>query len=305
MRNFFKIFLFILGLISTAQAQQDAMYSQYVFNMMAINPAYTGNRNAISASAFYRSQWSGIDGAPRTGNVTVQSPLNGERMGLGIQVFDDRLGITSTTGAIGSYAYHLTLNNEAKLSFGLQASAMQYKANYGSVDLGSGAAIDPAFSQNVSKTIANAGAGAFYHTEKFYAGLSALDLLPNKLNENTELSARQVPHFFFTTGYVFPVGEDFKFKPSVLVKAVKGAPVEGDIQATFWIKDFISVGGLYRTNADVSGLLGIQVSPQFYLGYAYDASTTALKRFNSGSHEIMIRYEFSFDRNKILSPRFF
>jgi type IX secretion system PorP/SprF family membrane protein len=196
------------------------------------------------------------------------------------------------------------------LAFGIQGNVSQYRADYSSVLLnGSGSTFDPAFSDNISKILFNFGTGVYYNTDKFYIGLSAQDLIDNKLTTyeapNSDIRSAQSMHIFLASGYVFPVSEDFKFKPSFLIKGVKGAPVEADINATLWIKDVIGIGAQYRTSADIAGMIEIQASPQFRLGYSYDYSTTSLKNFNSGSHEIMLRYEFGFERGKILSPRYF
>ena len=301
--------LLTLSLVSalsvSVQAQQDAMYSQYMFNTLAINPAYAGSRNVVSATALYRNQWSGIDGAPKTGTLTVDAPIANKKIGLGIQLFTDKLGITQTNGATLSAAYRIR-KDQGSLSFGIQSAFSQYRANFTDVSLGS-VSYDPAFAENVNKMIFNVGTGAYYNSDKFYVGLSVLDLIPNNLTDfNTSTSgSRQRAHLFLAAGYVFPLAEDFKLKPSFLVKAVKGAPIEGDINAALWIKDVFSVGIQYRTSADIGAMLEIQATPQIRLGYAYDRSTTALKNFNNGSHEIMLRYEFGFDKGKILSPRYF
>lgn len=303
------LFMAMHGL-NKAFAQQDAMYSQYMFNSLAINPAYAGSRNVLSATALFRSQWTGIAGAPKTGTFTIDAPIDEKRIGLGLQVFSDKLGITSTTGAVASYAYRIRME-KGTLSFGLQASGSQYKADYTSAILDpENSGNDPAFSANANKFLFNFGTGVYYNSDRFYIGLSAPELLTNKLHNNTtELEngpvAKQAIHLFFAAGYVFPLSDEFKLKPSVLFKGVKGAPLEGDFNATLWIKDVIAVGAQYRTNADVSGLLELQLSPQIRLGYAYDHSITPLSNYNSGGHEMMLRYEFGFEGNKILSPRYF
>ncbi|MGV3706029.1 MAG: type IX secretion system membrane protein PorP/SprF [Arcticibacter sp.] len=290
-------------------AQQNPMYSQYMFNTMAINPAYAGSRNVVSATALHRNQWSGMEGAPKTTTLTIDAPFRSKRVGVGLQLINDQLGISKTTGAVLSYAYRIRMD-KGSLAFGVQGSGVQYRADYTSVDLGSGGVYDPAFSENVNKMLFNFGTGVYYNSDKFYVGLSAQDLL------NTRITEYEAPedyaggsfknlHLFFATGYVFTLDETFKLKPSVLVKAVKGAPLEGDLNAMLWINDVIAVGGQYRTNADVAGILEVQASPQIRIGYSYDHSVTRLRNFNSGSHEIMLRYEFGFERGKILSPRYF
>ncbi len=308
----YKIFLLSIYLLTfcyTANAQQDAMYSQYMFNTLAINPAYAGSRNVVSATALYRNQWVGIAGAPETATFSIDAPINAKRMGVGFQAYSDKAGIIKNNGVSAAYSYRLRME-KATLSFGMQAGIKQYRADFASVNLNqSNTFIDPAFAQNVDKVLFDVGAGVYFNTDKFYFGISAMDLLRNRFSSyqsvNFSLGSREEIHYFLSTGVVLPLNDDFKLKPSALVKAVKGAPVEGDINLTLWIKDVIAIGGQYRTSADIAGMLEIQATPQIRIGYAYDYSTTELRKFNSGSHEIMLRYEFGFNSNKFLSPRYF
>ena len=287
-------------------AQQDAMYTQYMFNTLAINPAYAGSRNVISATALMRSQWSGIKGAPKTQTFTIDAPIDGKKVGLGLQLFSDKLGRTSNTGAVASYAYRIRME-KASLSFGLQGSISQFNTDYNSIELDpSGLSTDPAFMGNNKKSIFNVGTGVYYNTDRFYAGLSSPKLMNNILpGSQTSDQNRQAFHVFLMTGYVFSLNNSFKLKPSVLFKGVSGAPLEADINTSLWIKDAISIGVQYRTGADISGLLEIQATPQIRFGYAYDYNTTQLGNYNSGSHELMLRYEFGFQRSKVITPRYF
>lgn len=284
------------------------MYSQYMFNTLAINPAYAGSRNVVSATALFRNQWTGIDGAPKTGTLSVDAPLLDKQLGIGAQIFTDKLGIMQTNGGTLSAAYRIRMD-KGSLSFGIQTVFSQYRANFTEVPLNSAAAYDPAFADNVSKFLFNVGTGVYYNSDKFYIGLSALDLMPNNLTKyesnNIAMGSKQALHLFLATGYVFPLSPDFKLKPSVLIKGVKGAPIEADLNAALWIKDVVSIGAQYRTAADIGAMIEVQASPQIRIGYSYDRSTTPLKNFNTGSHEIMLRYEFGFDKGKILSPRYF
>lgn len=306
-----KILVFI-GFIVFAEplfAQQNAMFSQYMFNALAINPAYAGSRNVVAATALYRNQWVGIEGAPKTGTFTIDAPFSGERLGMGFQVISDKIGITTTTGLVMSGAYRIPIN-DGSLSFGLQGSMNNYHAGFTSVNLNpSGPIPDQAFQDDVNKTLYNFGSGVYYNTNRFYAGFSIQDLVRNRLNVDTisdgDITARQSAHGYLTTGYVFPLGMDLDLKTSVLVKGVSGAPVQGDFNATLWIKGVFALGAEYRTSADISALMELKVSPQVRIGYAYDKSITVLRKFNSGSHEFMLRYEFSFDRSRTLSPRYF
>ncbi len=304
-----KYFTFLLLLIPAtgAMAQQNAMFTQYMFNTLALNPGYAGSRNVVSATALVRSQWTGIEGAPKTGTFTIDAPFMDKRLGVGLQLLTDKLGVTQTNAAAISLAYRIPLDR-GTLSFGLQGDVNQYKANLTSVELGSAPGYDPAFSNNVNKTLFNFGTGAYYSSDRFYLGLSAQNLVPNRLSEQGDgepLSGKQAVHVFLASGYVFPVGTDLNLKPSFLIKYVKGAPIEGDINGTLWIKDVLGVGLQYRTSADVTALIEIQATPQIRLGYSYDRSVTRLQNFNSGSHEIMLRYEFGFEKGRIITPRYF
>lgn len=290
-------------------AQQSAMFSQYMFNTLAINPAYAGSRNVMAATALYRNQWVGIDGAPKTGTFTMDAPFAGKRIGLGMQVVSDKIGITNSTGLVLSSAYRIP-TNVGSLSFGMQGSIHAYHAGFSNVDLDpSGPVADPAYTSDINKSLFNFGSGVYYNSSRFYAGLSVLDFVRNRLNVDSisanTVTARQSTHAYLATGYVFPLGYDFNLKTSVLFKGVKGAPVQADLNATLWIKEMIAIGAEYRTSADISALLELRVTPQVRIGYAYDKSITALRKYNSGSHEFMLRYEFSFDRDRTLSPRYF
>lgn len=290
-------------------AQQNAMFSQYMFNTLAINPAYAGSRNVVAATALYRNQWIGIEGAPKTGTFTVDAPFANERIGLGAQIVSDKIGIVRTTAGVLSAAYRIPMN-DGSLSFGVQGSVNQYHAGFSDVTLDPGGPIgDPGFKDDINKTLFNFGSGIYYNNSRMYVGLSVQDFVRNRLNDTintaSDVTARQSAHGYLAMGYVFPLGFDFNLKTSVLVKGVMGAPVQGDFGATLWIKDMVAIGAEYRTSADVSALLELRVTPQVRLGYAYDRSITALRGFNSGSHEFMLRYEFSFDRDKMLSPRYF
>lgn len=299
-----------LCLSANVLAQQNALFSQYMFNTLAINPAYAGSRNVVAATALYRNQWVGIDGAPKTGTFTVDAPFASERIGLGVQIISDKIGITSTTSGVLSAAYRIPLKN-GNLSFGMEGIVSGYHAGFSDVNLDpAGPVGDPGFAEDIRKTLFNFGSGIYYSSERFYMGLSIKDFVANRLNNNDlstsdDITARQSAHGYLATGYVFPLGMDFNLKTSVLVKGVRGAPVQGDFNATLWIKNIFAIGGEYRTSADISILSEVRVTPQVRIGYAYDRSTTILRDYNSGSHEFMLRYEFSFDRASTLSPRYF
>lgn len=303
----FKIFL--LCAITRSYAQQDAMYTQYMFNTLAINPAYAGSRNVLSVTGLFRSQWVGVDGAPETQTLSFDTAIPDKRVGIGFQAFNDKIGITKTTGAFATYAYRIRMETST-LAFGIQGGVTNFRANFADVQLNTGSIPDVAFSQNVNTFLPNFGTGVYFNSDKFYVGLSAPHLLNNTLTNNSTivtngLISKQYLHLFLASGYVFDIGQDFKLKPSFLLKGVRGAPIELDVNANFWIKDVIAVGGQYRSNADVSAMFEAQVSPQIRIGYSYDRSVTRLVNYNSGSHELMLRYEFGFENDRILAPRYF
>ena len=305
-----KLLLIVLWLVvSNIHAQQQPIYTQYMFNMLAINPAYAGSHEALGATALFRKQWVGIPGAPQTTTLGVEAPANNDWIGLGLQLFNDQIGVEKTTGIVTSYAFRMHVTSEEdELAMGVQFGASNFSADYTKVDL-----IymnDPSFAGNVVNVwLPSFGAGFYYHNDHFYAGLSAPNLLTSALKNKSvvtqsAVSAIQTTHFFFTTGYVIDLNEDLKLKPSVLVKAVAGAPIQTDINANLWINDIISVGASYQTGSAVSGMLEVMLTPQLRIGYAYDRSINGLGVFNQGSHEVMLRLELK-NNDKVSHPRYF
>jgi len=308
MKRYLVLITFLILGWASATAQQDAMYSQYMFNMMGVNPAYAGSRGVLSATALYRRQWVGIDGAPETSTISFDMATRDNKVGLGIQAFNDKIGIMRTTGFYGTYAYRIRFENKGTLAVGLQGGLSNFRADLTKVDLID--EDDVAFSQNINVLLPCFGAGVYYNTDRFYAGFSVPNLVKSYLRKDAvyyraDVVAKKYMHFFFIAGYVFDLNEDLKLKPSALVKAVRGAPVQWDINTNLWIKDVISIGASYRTGDAISGLLEVQCTDQFRIGYAYDHTISNLVKFNQGTHEIMLRYEFGWEKGKVLSPRYF
>ncbi len=294
MKRIIILFSLILCQLSVL-GQQDAMYSQYLFNKLAINPAYAGSRGISSASALFRTQWVGIKGAPVTKTVSYDGPLRNNKIGLGIQAFNYQMGITNLNGAFVSYSYRINFS-ASTLAFGLQGGASHIKADLNSVKLGTQGQ-DQAFSQNINEVFLNFGTGAYYNTEKFYVGFSVPHLLRNRLRTDYDessdgLVSRQHLNIFLTSGYEFRLGEDFKLTPSFLLRGMQGSPARLDLNANMWIKDRFSVGLQYRISEAIGAILEVNITPQISMGYSYDRSITKLIEFNSGSHEIMLAYKF-------------
>ncbi len=299
--------VFILIVSVTAKAQQQPMYSQYMFNMLNINPAYAGSRGVVTATALYRDQWVGIDGAPKTVSLGFDMPFKEKKIGIGFQAYDDRLGIERTTGFNASYAFRIQLSESGTLSLGLQAGILNYRANY--TEVRTFQSNDPAFSQNINGILPAAAAGVYYNSDKFYIGLSTPALLKTKISYDGVAQVDGVTgrdlHLYLTSGFVMNINQDLVLKPSVLIKAVSGAPVEYDMNANLWIQNTISFGFSYRTGDAYVGMAELQLSRQLRLGYAYDKTFNNLGNLNSGTHELMLRMEFGSSNGKVASPRYF
>ena len=305
MRIMKKIILasLITILFVEAKAQQDAMYSQYMFNYLLVNPGYAGSRDVMSVTGMYRKQWINIDGAPSTRTFSGDLPLANEKMGVGLTLFKDQIGIESNTGVYGSYAYRIRLTNRGTLSFGANVGFTQYTANLTGVTQPNGN--DPAFSGNIREMNPNFGFGMFYSTDKFYLSASLPHIVNTKLASLAQLESQLKRHYFLGAGYVFSVSPNVRVKPSVLIKAVEGAPVQSDFNVNVWYADRIGIGASYRTGDAFVGMLEFQATTGLRFGYSYDITTTRLSRYASGTHEIMVRYEFATLKKKIVTPRYF
>ncbi len=302
------ILLIVLMVISARlTAQQQPMYSQYMFNMLNINPAYAGSRGTTSLTALYRNQWVGVPGAPRTSSFSFDMPLNEKKIGVGFQLYDDRLGIERTTGLNAFYAFRIPIAERGTLSLGLQAGVLNYQANY--TEVATFQPNDPAFSSNVSGILPSAAAGVYYNSDRFYIGLSTPALLKTKVTYKNAAEIASVSstdlHLYLATGFVMNLSQDLALKPSMLVKAVSGAPVEVDINANLWIQNTLSIGGSYRTGDAIVGMVEFQLNKQLRFGYAYDKTFSNLGTLNNGTHELMLRMEFGSSAGRVSSPRYF
>lgn len=297
----------ILGLSFTQNifAQQDPMFTQYMFNTLAVNPGYAGSRGALNITGLYRNQWVGIDGAPTTQNLYAHTPIINKNMAVGLSIVNDKIGPLNQTMMYGDYSYTIKVTEKSKLAFGLKAGVNIIKGKYTEVDITT--PNDDAFATNINyKPLPNFGFGMYYHSERWYVGLSTPKLLENKIEatiDYTKLSERR--HFFLIAGYVFDINETVKFKPSTLIKVTAGAPVSIDLTANFLFHDRIWLGASYRVSDSFSALLQLQLNDQLRLGYAYDYTLSKLSKYNYGTHEIMLSYDFIFRKDKILSPRYF
>jgi type IX secretion system PorP/SprF family membrane protein len=283
-------------------AQQQVMFTQYMFNGLAINPAYAGSHQTVSMTALMRQQWTGLDGAPSTQTFSVHSPMRKERFSLGLLFLHDKIGVTNQNGIYGSYAYRIPISNKGKLAFGLQAGATFYNALFSKVSI-----TDPTFKNDVRLAKPNVGFGVYYNTDRFYVGFSMPQLIQTTFDKNNpDSDSKLVRHYFASAGYVFDLGPGLKLKPNVLLKAVSGAPVELDLNMNSLFRDVLWVGLSWRTFDSFDAILQFQINDQFQVGYSYDfATTTELRRVNGGSHELMLNYRFTFNKSRLITPRYF
>lgn len=300
--------LLFFGIVGTVQAQQDAQYTQYMYNTVSVNPAYAGSRGHLSIAALYRNQWLGLDGAPETQTLNIHTPMGYRGVGLGISVVNDKIGPTSETYFDVDFSYTIQTSFEGKLSFGLKASAHMLDIRYSELDEFE---IDPQLQsqQDIqNKFSPNIGAGVYYHTDRFYAGLSAPRILETThFDESSVSTAKEQINLYAITGYVWDLNPFLKFKPTLLTKVVQGAPLQVDLSANFMLNERFIGGVAYRWDAAFSGLFGFMVSDQLMIGLAYDREITELgaATFNDGSFEVILRYDFLRNIGNLKSPRFF
>lgn len=310
MKKLLPFILFPMSLL--VQAQQDPQFTQYMYNTLSYNPAYAGQRDVLSATALYRTQWVGLDGAPETTTVSIHSPISFQsKIGLGLNIIHDELGPTKETYFDIDFSYKIQITPFSDLAFGLKVGGNLLDVDFSQLQLEN--PNDPAFQENIDNEFnPNFGVGVFYSSDKWYVGLSAPNLIEtdhfdrsdnsNSTSSRTLLASERI-HYFLMGGYVFDLSPDWQFKPATIFKLVEGAPLQWDASANFMFRETVVVGAAYRWSAAVSGLVGFQITDNLFLGYAYDSDTTNLGEFNSGSHEIFLRFEIA--RARIRSPRFF
>ena len=297
-----------LGLAQGLVAQQDAQYTQYMYNTVSVNPGYAGSRGNLSIAALHRSQWLGLEGAPKTQTLNVHSPIGYGGVGLGLSVVNDQIGPTSETYFDADFSYTLQLADERRLSFGLKGSVHLLDIRFSELTQDPNNP-DGTLQQDIQNRLSpNIGAGVYYHTETFYAGLSVPRFLETTHFEESSLStAKEQMNFYFISGYVWDFNPLWKFKPTLLTKMTMGAPLQVDVSANFMYNEKFIMGAAYRWDAALSAMVGFHISPAFLIGLSYDREITELGGaiFNDGSFEVILRYDFIRMVGNIKSPRFF
>ena len=294
MRKLIFIALFFLSILRI-YAQHDNLYSQYMFNGLLINPAYAGSTDVLNATFVNRNQWVGFDGAPRTSTFSLHTPFKNKKINIGLTFTNDQFGITTQNKIDVMGAYRLFFK-KSSLSFGLQVGMNFIKNNWNTLQTitpGDQAFMGPYSSHNVPQT----GFGLYYKAQKFYIGLSSPDMVAISTSKTTYKS------MLFTAGYLFDMSDNIKIKPSFLIKYIRNSPLEIDINAIAYFK-MIGIGYSYRSNDAMVFLATVNVNKQLSFGYSYDLTTSKLSTYVRGSHEIMLKYEFSYKVNP-QSPRYF
>ncbi len=309
-----KIIVQIIALLTTTLmwSQQDAQYTQYMYNMSVINPAYTiDDIGMVHMGALHRTQWVGVVGAPKSSNIFVHTAIN-DQVEVGFSLINDNIGdVVKENNLFADFAYKLNLEDAGNLSFGLKAGVTFFDVNFNGFVLESGDVFtDPDFANNINKSYFNMGAGVYYNTDDYYIGLSVPSILTAKHldRDNGKYQGTDQAHIFLTGGYVFEINDLFKLKPAFMSKFVKGAPITLDVTANLLYNDTIEFGIGYRIEDAFSGMVNFKVSPELRVGYAYDHTLSNIGPFTSGSHELFILYNLDilnlhkgFDK----SPRFF
>ena len=303
MRRFCLLTFITLVAVGPTLAQQEATYAQYMFNGLAINPAYAGQHDALSVNVLSRFQNVGLPGAPTTQTLAVHSPLVNQRFAVGALFVHDKLGVIGQTEFSGVFAYRLPISVDGTLSFGMQAGFSRYNAQYTQLDIYQA---DPIFSQDIKETRPNIGAGMFYNHRTWYMGLSMPHMMNNVFSRGANLSSvRQSFPVILTGGYVFTVSRAIRFKPNALVKMVDNRIVEVDLNANFLFDDVAWFGVSYHSSNSLNFIVDLQLTDQIRVGYSYSTALGMIKTVEIGSHEMFVGYLFRFKSKGIVSPRYF
>ena len=303
MRTKISLFAMLLvGLVS--YSQQDSQYTQYMYNTETVNPAYAGSRGVMSIFGLYRTQWVGLDGAPKTGAFSINSPIENTNLGVGLTFVNDQIGPTVDNTIAADISYTIQTSEVYKLSFGIKGTADLFNLDVSKLNYTDQA--DPLLQNLHNNFSPNVGAGVYFHSDKSYLGLSIPNFFQTKRYSDNDVAVyKERMNLYVIGGYVFDLSPDLKFKPAFLAKTVEGAPLQLDLSGNFLINDKFMLGAAWRWSAAASFMAGFQITDGLYIGYGYDLDTTKLAHYNSGSHEVFLRFELFKRQDRIVSPRFF
>ena len=307
MKKIHFIALLALCVFTSMQAQQAPHYTQYMYNMNVINPAYAGSKENLSFGLLYRKQWVNLEGAPATFSLSGSAPV-GKNVGIGLSIISDKIGPVEENNVYGDFSYTLNLGGEHRLAFGMKAGATFHKVGLFS-EIGNGFVPDlgdDSFAENSSKTFLNIGSGLFYYTNKYYVAFSVPNMLKSTyLDYNGRKFGTQVPHYFLTGGYVFDINPNLKFKPFTMIKSAFNAPVSVDVSTNFLINNVFEIGATYRIQDSFGAMVNYAISPNLRIGYAYDHIVSDLNVTTPSSHEVILLFDLNFPKKVSQSPRYF
>lgn len=295
--------MFLIG--TSTYGQQEPQYTQYMYNPTVINPAYAGSKGYTSIYGLYRTQWVGLEGAPKTANISMNKPIEGSKLGYGVSVLSDKIGVSDETQISVDLAYTLFLQNDSRLAFGLKASGNFLNIDYTKLNQYNPG--EQALQNNITNQFSpNIGVGFYYYNKKSYLGASVPMLLnTEKYDDMNKAQVNQRYHVYLMGGRVYDLSYNLKFKPAFVSKIVAGAPLQLDVSTNFMFNEKFIIGAAYRWSASVSMLAGFQLNDNLFIGYGYDAETTRLSNYNSGSHEIFLQFDLFRKHSKLETPRFF
>ena len=306
MKKLFLVTLSVIAFTVELHAQQDPHYTQYMYNMSVMNPAYAGSKENLSLGLLYRKQWVEIEDAPTTATFFGHAPV-GKNVGMGLSVISDKIGPVEENNIYADFSYTLNLGGEHKLAFGLKTGLTLHKVGlYDEVYPTLPDEFDPAFSENTSNSYFNIGSGLFYYTNKYYLGFSIPNLMKSKhLDFNGREFGSEVSHYFVTGGYVFDINDNVKFKPFFMMKSAFEAPTSLDLSANFLFNEKFEIGGTCRLEDSLGAMVNYAITPNIKLGYAYDHIVSDLNVTTPSSHEIILLFDLNFPKKVSSSPRFF
>ncbi len=293
----------IIGAHTALYAQQDPQYTQYMYNQNVINPAYAGTQEGLTVTSLYRQQWAGVTGAPETLTFAGSTSL-GERVGVGLSIISDQIGPVSEKNFYGDFSYRLPMSEKITLALGLKAGVTFHDVNLGAIE--TTVPGDPLFSEQLNNQYLNVGIGAFLYGSNWYVGASVPNMLNSThLDRDGLVYGSETQHYFITSGYVFDLSENVKMKPHALIKGAFESPVSFDLNTNFLFNEKFELGVSYRYEDSFSGLVGMNITDAFKVGYAYDRITSDIRVAGDASHEIFLTYNIAFSRKVMQSPRFF
>jgi type IX secretion system PorP/SprF family membrane protein len=300
-------FIAILALaITELRAQQDPHYTQYMYNMSVMNPAYAGSKESLSGGFLYRKQWVEIEDAPTTGTFFIHSPI-GRNVGLGLSVISDKIGPVEENNFYTDFSYTLNLGGERRLAFGLKAGLTMHKIDFNFISTTLPDVGDDVFgSGNPNNTFLNIGSGVFYYTDKYYVAFSVPNMLKSKyLDFDGRQYGTDVIHYFLTGGYVFDINPNLKFKPFAMIKSSVNSPTSLDVSANFMMYDKLELGATYRLEDSFGAMVNFAITPSLRIGYAYDHIVSDINVVTPASHEVLLLFDLNFPKKVSRSPRYF